>query len=269
MGHDDRSYLLAGQPTELERLSVQARVWEPSGRALLSQLPNGSGRRAVDIGCGLMGWLRVLSEWVGIGGTVVGTDVDDAMLAGARTFVEEASLGNITLMKDDLFASQLAKRSFDLVHSRFEIAPLGRGEEQIAIYRGLVKPGGWIVIEDPDIGSWRVNPEAPTVQRLIELITEAFTMAGGNLNAGRKDPSLFRAAGLEPSVNAYVIALPPGHPYLRLPLQFATSLRPRLEKLIGVAALEGVLKEAEAELDRAGTWGTTFTLIQSFAKVPD
>jgi len=35
------SYLLAGQPTELERLQLQSRVWEPAGRALLAQLPGG------------------------------------------------------------------------------------------------------------------------------------------------------------------------------------------------------------------------------------
>lgn len=59
------SYLLAGQPTELERLQLQSKVWEPAGRALLAQLPGGIGLRVLDVGCGVMGWLRVLSEWVG------------------------------------------------------------------------------------------------------------------------------------------------------------------------------------------------------------
>ena len=58
------SYLLAGQPTELERLQLQSRVWGPAGRELLARLPGGSGRRVLDLGCGVMGWLRVLSEWV-------------------------------------------------------------------------------------------------------------------------------------------------------------------------------------------------------------
>src|SRR5919109_1332040 len=75
------SYLLAGQPSELERLQVQSRVWEPSGQSLLAQLPGGSGRSAVDIGCGVMGWLRILSQWVGPSGQVVGSDIDEKMLA--------------------------------------------------------------------------------------------------------------------------------------------------------------------------------------------
>jgi hypothetical protein len=69
-------YLLAGQQPELERLQVQARVWEPAGRAILQQLDSHGGRRALDVGCGAMGLLRPLSEWVGAGGTAVGSDVD-------------------------------------------------------------------------------------------------------------------------------------------------------------------------------------------------
>ena len=71
MTDDAAPYLLAGQPTELERLQLQSRVWEPAGRALLAQLPDGTGQRALDLGCGVMGWLRILSEWVGTNGSVV------------------------------------------------------------------------------------------------------------------------------------------------------------------------------------------------------
>ncbi len=268
MSKESTSYLLAGQPAELERLQLQSRVWEPAGRALLAQLPDSSGRRALDIGCGVMGWLRLLSEWVGPSGSIVGADVDEKMLAGAKVFTEAEGLRNVTLTKDDLFASQLPPGLFDLVHSRFEIAPLGRAEEQIAVYRRLVRPGGWIVLEDPDTASWRVNPEAPATTRLIGLIAEGFRDAGGNIDAGRELPLLLRGLGLEPCINAHVIALPAGHPYLRLPLQFATSLRPRLEALIGDRGLDELLAQVEHELGRHDTWGTTFTLIQAFAVVP-
>ena len=63
-------YLLAGQASELERLRLQARVWEPAGRALLSQVGSGDGLSALDVGCGCFGWLRILSAWVGPRGAV-------------------------------------------------------------------------------------------------------------------------------------------------------------------------------------------------------
>lgn len=134
------TYLLAGQVSELERLRLQSRVWEPSGRRLLDEIGNGHSVRAVDIGCGVMGWLRLLSEWVGPDGEVVGTDIDDAMLAAATQFVAEEGLENVTLLNDDLFATKLEPSSFDLVHARAMLTPLGRGHEQMETYVRLLRP---------------------------------------------------------------------------------------------------------------------------------
>src|SRR5438093_11019063 len=188
-------YLLAGQASELERLHLQSRVWEPAGRALLSQLGSGDGLRAVDVGCGCFGWLRILSHWVGPQGSVTGIDVDDKLLEAARLLIDEDRLGNVTLAHDDLFDSRLEPHAFDLVHSRFEIGPLGRAPDQLASYLRLVASGGWVILEDPDLGSWHFNPPAPAAERLIALFAEAFIAAGGNLNAGRPQSELPRAAG--------------------------------------------------------------------------
>ena len=261
-------YLLAGQASELERLQLQSRVWEPSGRALLSQLGSGDGLSALDVGCGCLGWLRILSAWVGPRGAVTGTDVDDTLLAAARTLIREDGLPNVTLAHDDLFDSRLQAGSFDLVHARFEIAPLGRAEEQLAAYLRLAKPGGRLILEDPDCGSWHFNPPAPAAERLIGLIEDAFLAAGGDLSAGRRDAEHLRGVGLEPEVRAEVYALPPGHPYLRLPLQFSASLEPRLLRLVSRGELEELRRRAGAELAQPGRWGTTFTLVQAWATVP-
>jgi SAM-dependent methyltransferase len=207
------------------RLRVQSRVREAAGRALLSQLHSGAGVRA---------------------------DLDEKMLAGARSFADTEGLHNVDLVKDDLFSSRLAPGSFGLVHARFQIAPLGRADEQIAAYCRLLKRGGWLVLEDPDISSWR----------------EGFRKAGGNINSGRELPAYLRKVGMEPQVSAHVVAFPFGRPYLRLPLRFAASLRPRLEAIIGDDAFNSLVREAGAELDRPGTWGTTTTLIQACARLP-
>src|SRR5215207_9987898 len=133
-----RNYLLANQPSELERLQLQSRVWEPAGRQLLSKLSDGSGRHALDVGCGALGWLRILSDWVGPSGRVVGTDIDESLLGAARSLVEAEGISNVELVVDDLFDSSLEPDSFDLVHARFVIAPLGRGRQQVELYRRLV-----------------------------------------------------------------------------------------------------------------------------------
>jgi SAM-dependent methyltransferase len=257
------TYLLAGQVSELERLQLQSRVWEPSGRRLLEEIGDGRGTRAVDIGCGVLGWLRLLSEWVGPEGAVVGTDIDEAMLAAAAQFVADEGLGNVTLRNDDLFATRLQAASFDLVHARFELTPLGRGREQMQTYLRLLRPGGTVVVEDPDWGSWHFNPPAQAGEQLIALIREAFAR-WGDAEAGRNQLELLRSFGVAGHVRAEVLALPAGHPYLRLPLQFATALEAKLLAFVGAGELEWLRQEAEEELQDPGRWGTTFTLVQSW-----
>jgi len=236
------AYLLAGRQSELDRLRLQSEVWEPAGRSMLSRLGSGEGRRALDVGCGALGWLRILVEG---GWTTVGSDVSPDLLDAARALDLP-----VELVEDDLFASRLEPASFDLVHARFQLAPLGRWEEQIASYRRLLRPGGVLVLEDPDSASWRYNPDAPATNRLIDAIRARFAAAGSDFDVGRRLLELLPGA----EIDAHVVALPPGHPYLRLPLQFAASLG--IEEAAGAAA----------ELDEPGRWGTTFTLVQAWAR---
>jgi SAM-dependent methyltransferase len=257
------TYLLAGQVSELERLQLQSQVWEPSGRRLLEEIGDGRGASAVDIGCGVLGWLRLLSEWVGPEGDVVGTDIDEAMLAAARRFVTDEGLGNVVVRNDDLFATRLQANSFDLVHARFELTPLGRGREQMQTYVRLLRPSGTLVVEDPDWGSWHFNPPARACEELVALSCEAFGR-WGDAEAGRTHLDLLRSFGIAGHVRAEVLALPPGHPYLRLPLQLATALATPLLAFVDAGELERLRREAERELQDPGRWGTTFTLVQSW-----
>ena len=259
-------YLLAGQSSELDRLQLQARVWEPAGRRLLADIGEGRGARALDVGCGAMGWLRVLSEWVAPDGEVVGTDIDDGMLSTADQFVAAEELRNVALMKDDLFASDLQPESFDLVHARFQMSPLGRAQEQMESYVRLVRPGGVIVLEDLDIGSWHFNPPpTPALDELIARLRDVFEQ-WADPHVGRRHPELFRSFDIEASVRADVQALPPGHPYLWLPFQFAAGLDGALRSLMDAEKLEQLKAQAETELQQPNRWGTTFTLLQSWGR---
>jgi SAM-dependent methyltransferase len=259
-------YLLAGQPSELERLRLQSLVWEPTGRQLLAKLGKRFGGRALDVGCGALGWLRILSEWVGPSGQVVGTDIDESLLAAARSFLDEEGISNVELVVDDLFESRLEPQSFDLVHARYLIAPLGRGREQVVSHRRLVRPGGSLVLEEWDLGSWHFNPPAPAAERLIRLLSEIFAALGGE--AGRGLPELLRELNVEePEMDAHVIALKPGHPYLRLPLHFSVALEARLLETLSEDELASLRREAESELAEPGRWGTTFTLIQTWGRL--
>lgn len=258
------TYVMAGNASELERLRLQSRLWEPAGRRLLDEIGDGQGARVLDVGCGAMGWLRVLSEWVGSQGRVVGTDIDDAMLSAADQFVAADGLRNVALIKDDVFATDLEPDSFDLVHARFQCV-LGRGSEQMATYLRLVRPGGTVILEDVNPGSWQCIPPAPTYQQLISLIVAGFGSLGIDVPSTTQ-LEMFRSCGVDVNVRAEVLALPPGSPYLRLPLQFTAALRGPLQSIAGAEELERLEQEAEQELQQPDRWGLTFSLFQCWGQ---
>ena len=106
----------------------------------------------------------------------------------------------------------------------------------------------------------------PRGQRLIGLLSEIFADLGGE--AGRGLPGLLREIGIaKPKLDAHVTALKPGHPYLRLPLQFSVALESRLLETLSEDELASLRRETEAELAEPARWGTTFTLIQSWGTV--
>lgn len=257
------SYLLASQESELERLRLQSRVWEPAGQHLLDEIGgSGKGARVLDVGCGAMSWLRLLSGWVGPGGQVVGTDIDDAMLSASDAFVAEEGLRNVALIKDDIFATDLEPDSFDLVHARFQLS-LGRPADQMASYLRLVRPGGTVVVEDVNPGSWQYVPQGPALGEIVSLIRRVFTQLGvGDPSAIQLE--MFRGVEIEPDARAEVIALPPDHPYQRLPLQMAKGLHAPIEAIAGADELSRLEQEAEQELQDPGRWGVTFTLFQTW-----
>ena len=260
------SYLLAGQLSEIERLRLQSRVWEPAGERLLTSLGAGSGQRVLEVGCGVMGWLGCLSRWVGERGVVIGTDIANHLLDAARLFCAESRLPNVTLLQDDFFATQLEGASFDLVHLRFQLCSIGRVPEQMAIASRLLKPGGRLILEDPDAGSWHENPVSAAAQRLRELIVEAFIRGGGDFSSGRRLPEYLRSVGIEPQMRVECLALEAGHPYLHLPVQFATSLKPRLLQLVDETELSRLTEQAASDLASPHRWGTTFTLVQAWGQ---
>ena len=132
--------------------------------------------------------------------------------------------------------------------------------------RRLVRPGGSLVLEEWDLGSWHFNPPAPAAERLIQLLSEIFAALGGE--AGRGLPELLREVGIEePDIDAHLVALEPGHPYLRLPLQFSVALESRLLERLSEDELASIRRQAETELAESVRWGTSFTLIQSWGRL--
>jgi 1-acyl-sn-glycerol-3-phosphate acyltransferase len=149
-------------------------------------------------------------------------------------------------------------------------APIGREQELLSRAVRLCRPGGYVLVQEPEGSCWSLIPPANSFDRLKEIIFQAFRAGGGDFNAGRRTYSLLESAGLKNlRIRAAVEALQPGHPYLAVVLQFASSLRPRIlsAQIASESELDQLTSEVRELLDR-GSAGTTFLVTQVSAQVP-
>ena len=121
------------------------------------------------------------------------------------------------------------------------------------------------MIQEPDASAWACHPPSLAWDALKSAILQAFKAGGGDFDAGVRTFGLLRSAGVtDVQVRNAVIALQDGHPYMRLPIQFATSLRQRI--LDGEFLTESELDEHMAACEEMvrdpATWVTTFILTQ-------
>ena len=88
---------------------------------LLARSGAAAGERALEIGCGTGAFTVPLAEAVGGRGEVLGADISDAMLAGAKKRIAESGLRNISLIQADAQTHGFEPGRFDLVASRFGV----------------------------------------------------------------------------------------------------------------------------------------------------
>ena len=262
---------MGGRESELERLRLQARVWEPETEAFLDRIGVGEGWRCADLGCGALGILGPLSRRVGASGRVVGVENDAMQVEGARAALKEEGWTNVELAEDDAYRTRLPRASFDLVHVRFLFAPGGRDEELLKEMLALARPGGVLAVQEPDTSSWTCQPPRPAWDRLTATVREAFRRGGGDLDAGRRTFGLLRAAGVEDlRLRAAVLGLKDKNPYLGLPAMFAKSLRPRILEagLLTAADLDEAIAGVEAVAADPATTGLSYVVTQVWGRKP-
>lgn len=192
-------YVLGGTLTEQQRLIAQAQGLEAHARWMLDRIPIKPGFRALDIGCGPIGIMNLLSERVGPDGTVVGVEREPRFVDMARTELSERGLRNVGVVNADALKTGLEKSSFDIVHERLVLinVPVASQEALLAEMLSLLKPGGTIALQEFDSASYVCYPEHPSWSILLSIWNDVFHAAGGNEFVGRSLAGLLRSAGAE------------------------------------------------------------------------
>jgi SAM-dependent methyltransferase len=183
--------------TEQQRLFQQIELYVPEARWLLDRLEIRPGARAIDLGCGPLGILDLLSERIGPMGEVVGVEWESRFVEIAKELLAQRKLGNVRVMVGDATATSLEENSFQLVHERLLLIVVPDPMKVIFEMVRLAEPGGIVAVEDVDVGSWTCEPPHPAWTRLFAAFEAVYTRDGKNLRVGRRLPGLLRAAGLE------------------------------------------------------------------------
>jgi ubiquinone/menaquinone biosynthesis C-methylase UbiE len=260
-------YFLAGEK-EIDRLQMQAKVWEADAEIMLDEIGVSKGWSCIDLGCGAIGILGLLARRVGVEGRIVGVDSNNSHLEVARSYLDKEKMDFVELKQADVNSSFYPAKSFDLVHSRFLLPHVSDTKKLLTNMIELVKPGGIIALEESDHSSWKFWPNCPDWDRLIEICENTFAIKS-DLNMGRKIFSLLRGAGLENvKVRASVKALQDSHPYMKMILTGADAIRERAVKadITTKKEFDKIIKSVGEWISNPDNIQITFTLIQSWGE---
>ena len=142
---DTGGYLWANRHREEERrLRLLEGLADPRSFRLLTEAGVAAGWECAELGAGggsVAGWL---SDRVGPTGHVVAVDLD------ARFLTPLTNRPNVQLVEADLATIELASGSFDVVHTRNVLVHLPDPDEAVTKLVGSVRPGGVLLLEEPD-----------------------------------------------------------------------------------------------------------------------
>lgn len=192
-------YPLGGTLTEQQRLIAQAQGLEAHARSMLDRIVIKPGSRAVDLGCGPIGILDLLSERVGPAGVVVGVEREPRFAAIARAEASERGLTNVQVINGDALKTGLERGSYDFVHERLMLINLPPTSQEALLGEmlSLLRPGGTIALQEFDSASYVCYPGHPSWNILLSIWNDSFHAAGGNEFVGRSLGQLLRSAGTE------------------------------------------------------------------------
>lgn len=198
----ESAYLLGHSPTELDRLVLQARLYDPITTQALRLAGLSSGMRVLDVGCGAGDVTFAAAAIVGPTGAVTGIDAAPAALelAHARAARRAAEPGReregVISFREATLPDVTLDEPVDAVIGRLILGHLPDPVTALRRLSRLVRPGGLIAFQDFDNHPLRVVPATPLADAVLQTIAEALTVDGTDLGAGARLYSLFQEAGL-------------------------------------------------------------------------
>ena len=260
-------YPIEHRKGEIERLHIQAEAVAPDARVMLDRIGVRPGWACLDIGCGPRGITDLLSECVGPGGRVVGLDKDQEFLAYARS----RAPSNVEFRYGDAYSSGLPAEAFDLVHMRFVASTAGNPEGLLQEAKRLVRAGGIVALQEPDVETFKCHPPHPAWDRLMAAMLGVFAGVGSDIYLARRLYSLFRQADLtDVHYRPFLFGIRSIDPMADHLPSTVESIRATVLRLglLAEAEMPSLLEQCRRHLRDPGTVTTSFMVVQVWGRKP-
>lgn len=271
---DDTDYALGRTNIEYARLIEQAELMRPLTERVLRAAGIVAGMRVLDVGSGMGDVSFLVSELVGPNGSVVGVDLDGAVLRLADQRRAARRLENISFREGDA-RSVHSEGPFDAVVGRFVLMYMKDPTAALRLTAERVRPGGIVAFHEWVAG---VSPASamnlPILASFQNLISTTFERSGARLNIGAELYQRMHEAGfdVEPRPLAEVaVCIGESEIAYRRWASFAQSLLPKIVEY-GVAGEQDVVdteRRLRKELtDASGLLPLSWFMVGQWARKP-
>ena len=168
---------------ELTRLQAIEREFDPASRRRLYATGLTTGWRCLEVGPGAGSLMRWMGERVGPSGQVVALDL-------SVKFLPTRHPDHVEIRQGDIRTAPLPQGSFDLVHARYVLIHVPDYEIALSRMLAALKPGGWIVLEEPDFSASRgivgMAAQLAAMQHINQAIHRMYESRGMDYALGLK-----------------------------------------------------------------------------------
>jgi SAM-dependent methyltransferase len=225
------SYVLGHSERELDRLSLQGRMFAPFTQQVFREAGLAPGMHVLDVGCGSGDVAFLAAEFVGPRGSVVGVDRAPAAVERAKHRAQKLGIANVEFVEGDPVLMR-GEEGFDAMVGRLILMYYHDPVDALRKLLGHLRPGGVVAFQEGDLTSCKSLPLSPTYEGCIDWIIQTLKRSGARTQLGLELHQIFLSAGLPPPslrLDASVGAGPESPAY-ELVAEVARSLLPAMEK---------------------------------------
>jgi ubiquinone/menaquinone biosynthesis C-methylase UbiE len=161
-------------------------------RAVFDSLDVGAGASVLDVGCGTGGGVRALATRVEGLGRAVGVDKSETMISEARARTGARPTPTEFLVAD-AHALPFPDETFDAAFSLRVFEILRDPRQVLAEMARVLRPGGRVVVNGPDVDAWTIDsPDREVTRKVLHYACDFET----NGWVGRQLPAWCKELGL-------------------------------------------------------------------------